>query len=106
MIRLGRIDRVRPSRKKIAAASFVARPTECLVAASIYSFFREREDDGLPLVQIVKLESLAVVHQNGAQALAFRQRVEILPGLLVRLAEIAPCAFLSDEQHAPARTDR
>ena len=67
---------------------------------------REREGHNLPLVQIVKLEGLEVAHQDKARALAFRQRVKILPGLFVRFAEIAPGALLFDEQHASARTGR
>ena len=67
---------------------------------------RKREGDGLALVQIVKLEGLEVAHQDEARALAFRQRVEILPGLFVRFAEIAPGALLFDEQHArPEQVD-
>ena len=67
---------------------------------------REREGDGLPLVQVVKLEGLEVAHQDEARALAFWQRVEILPGLFVRFAEIAPGALLFDQQHAgPEQVD-
>ena len=67
---------------------------------------RQREGNGLALVQIVKLEGLEVAHQDEARALAVRQRVEILPGLFVRLAEIAPGALLFDDQYArPEQVD-
>ena len=61
---------------------------------------REREGHNLPLVQIVKLEGLKVAHQDVARALAFRQRVEILPGLFASGLQVAPGALLFDEQHA------
>ena len=63
----------------------------------------KREGDGFPLVQIVKLAGLEGAQQNKARALAFRQRVEILFGPFVCLAEIAPGALLFDEQHACMR---
>ena len=67
---------------------------------------REREGDGLTLVEIVKLEGLEVAHQDEARALALRQRVEILPRLFVGFAEIAPGALLLDDQHArPEQVD-
>ena len=54
----------------------------------------------------MKLEGLEVAHQDVARALAFRQRVEILPGLFVSFAEIAPGALLFDEEHArPEQVD-
>ena len=56
---------------------------------------REREGDGLPLVQVVKLEGLEVAHQDEARALAFRQRVEILPGLFVAAFRSRPALFCS-----------
>ena len=68
--------------------------------------FREREGDGLPLVEIVKLEGLEVAHEDVARAVALGQRVEILPGLSVRPAEIAPGALLLDDQDArPEQVD-
>ncbi len=60
---------------------------------------REREGDGLALVEIVKLEGLEVADQNEARALAFQQRVDILAGLFVSLAEIAPGTLVLDKQH-------
>ena len=44
---------------------------------------RQREFDNLPFVEIVQFEGLEVAHQNEARTLSFRQRIEILPGLLV-----------------------
>ena len=67
---------------------------------------REREGDGLSLVKIVKLEGLEVAHKDEARALAFRQRVEILPSLFVRFAEIAPRRSSVRRAARPARTGR
>ena len=61
---------------------------------------RQREGDDLPFVQIVKLVSLKVAHQDVARALARGQRVEILPSLLVCCRQIASGALLLDDQHA------
>jgi len=67
---------------------------------------REREGDGLPPVEIVKLDGLEGAYRDEARALAFRQRVEILPGLFARLAEIAPAALLFDERRTrPEQVD-
>ena len=52
------------------------------------------------LVEIVQLEGLEVADQNVAGALVLGQRVEITPGLLVGLGEIAPGALLFDDQNA------
>ena len=59
---------------------------------------REGEDDNLPLVQIVKLEGLEVAHQDVSRAVALGQRVEILSGLSIGLAEIASGALLLDDE--------
>ena len=56
---------------------------------------RPRRGDGLPLVQIVKLEGLEVAHKDEARAVAFRQRVEILPGLSVGAFRSRPALFCS-----------
>jgi len=67
---------------------------------------REGEGGGFPLVQIVKLEGLEIADEDVAWAVALGQRVEILPGLSVRLAEIPPGALLLDDQDArPEQVD-
>ena len=67
---------------------------------------RERKDGDFALVEIAKLEGLKIADQNEAGAVALRQRVEILPGLAVGLVEIAPGAFLLDDQDAgPEQVD-
>ena len=64
------------------------------------------EGDGLTLAQIVKLEVLEVAHEDVARAVALGHRVEIFPGLPVRLAEITPGALLLDDQDArPEQVD-
>ena len=60
---------------------------------------RESESDGLPLVQVVKLEGLEIAHQNVARPVALGQCVEILPCLFEGRLKIAPGAFLLDDQH-------
>ena len=76
-------------------ASDAEGEAECLDVAGQ---FRVGERDGLPLVQIVKLEGLKIVDENVAGAIPLGQRVEILPSLSVCLAEIAPGALLFDDQ--------
>ena len=61
---------------------------------------REGEGDGFPLVQVAKLEGPEVADEDVARAVALGQRVEVLSGLPVRLAEIAPGALLLDDQDA------
>ena len=47
---------------------------------------REGEGDGLPLVQIVKLEGLEIADEDVARAVALGKRVEVVSGLPVGLA--------------------
>ena len=61
---------------------------------------REGEGDGLTLVQVVKLEGPEIADEDVARTVALGQRVEVLSGLPVRLAEIAPGALLLDDQDA------
>ena len=67
---------------------------------------RERERDGLPLVEVVKLEVLEIAHQNKARTITLRQRVEILSGLFEGRFQIATGALLFDEQYTrPEQVD-
>ena len=66
----------------------------------------KRKRDDLPLVQIVQLEGLEVADQDETRTVALGQRVEVLPGLFVRLGEIASGALLFDEQYTgPEQVD-
>ena len=60
--------------------------------------FRQCEGDRFALVEIVEFEGLEVADQDVARFLALGERIEVLPCLIVGLGQIAPSAFLLDEQ--------
>ena len=66
----------------------------------------QSEKRAFPLVQVVQLKGLEVADQDVARALLLGQGVEIVAGLPVGAGEVAPGAFLLDQQHAgPEQVD-
>ena len=66
----------------------------------------ERKNGALALIQIVKLKSLEITHQDVAGFFSFGQGVEVFPRLSVGFRQIAARAFLLDDQNAwPEQVD-
>ena len=66
----------------------------------------EGKGGGVSFVEVVQLEGLEVADQDVAGALVLRQGIDVGPGLLVGAGEVAPGAFLLDDQDAgPEQVD-